>query len=151
MKGQLEFIELIIMVIGIILFIILSYSIYTDKVLEVSYVISESHQSKIVRNVCENLPNLELPLTNRTLGQVFGDAIISDSYKKGYGDGTFLLDIEYILNQSMNEYLGNNSWQVIFPDGKIFGHEPTGDFETCIIFQPTPKPGSFKTILIKYW
>ncbi len=151
MRGQLEFIELIIMVTGIMLLVILSYNIYTGKVLEVSYVISEHHQSRIVRNVCENLPNLMLPLTNRTLGQVFGDAIISGSYKKGYGKGTFLLDIEYILNQSMNEYLGNRSWQVVFPDGKTFGYEPEEDFKTCVIFQPTPEPGSFKTILIKYW
>lgn len=151
MRGQLEFTELIIMIIGIFMLIIISYNMYTEKITETSYILLEHHQSRIVRNVCEVLPNLMLPLTNRTLGQVLGDAIISGSYKKGYGKGTFLLDLKYIFNQSLNDYLGNESWQVVFPDNTKFGYTPKGNYRTCVIFQPTPEPGSFKIILIKYW
>jgi hypothetical protein len=138
-KAQtMELLELLILVVGIVIILSISYFIFTARSPNLFWSTVEQHKYERITDVANEFYYSKISGTEKTLAQLLGDRIAGRN-PVTYGIGFGNIDVDNLAIQLFNSYFDKN-WK-FEARGLILGHEIPKDISRVQTFEmPIPVP-----------
>lgn len=112
MKGQMELLEILILVIGVSILIVISYFLFTAGIPSPSRMLIESHKYDRITDVVNEFYYSKISGTDRTLSQLVGDRISGKNSSVSYGTKLGGIDVDNQTIQFFDSYFGKDQWRL---------------------------------------
>ena len=148
MKGQLQSIEMYMLIVGISLLIGIMFSMYSTSVSQLSGFSKKRMLERSLSSYCKSFPMGSIKNTTKTLGELM---VIYNST----GNDAFVLDGKYFVNLTsrINSTLSmrfGRRWSFEFGAMKL-GYDAPAGHAGCRIYAPSIKKKSAIYAVLKVW
>jgi hypothetical protein len=147
-KGQLELLELTILIVAMSIMLIISYFMFTTKTPKLKSLVAEEHLYSRLGDVLTSFYTTKISGTKRTLAQLLADRIATNSENVDYGLETGVINVDKQVTEFFDTYL-DKKWNLT--NRKIsLGHEIPKNVErkiSYVIVLPLPSLSSEVIIL----
>jgi hypothetical protein len=120
-KGQLELLELTILIVAMSIMLIISYFMFTTKTPKLKSLVAEEHLYSRLGDVVTSLYNTKISGTERTLAQLLADRVVTNSGNIDYGKEIGIINVDEQLTEFFDAYL-DEKWNLTY-DQLSLGHE----------------------------